>query len=156
MSQVVDALEEARAASARQSWRTAYGAFGDVGDAVLTASDLENFGEAAWWSGKLDEAISLRERAYAAYTAAGDKLGAARMALTLEWDNEARGSFAVANGWMANAERLLSELPEAPEHARLLLIKALAVMFAQGDYARAIELLDEAYVLATRVGDRDS
>ena len=156
MSQVVDALEEARAASARQSWRAAYGAFGDAGDAVLTASDLENFGEAAWWSGKLDEAIPLRERAYAAYTAAGDKLGAARMALTLEWDNEARGSFAVANGWMANAERLLSELPEAPEHARLLLIKALAVMFAQGDYARAIELLDEAYVLATRVGDRDS
>ena len=54
------------------------------------------------------------------------------MALTLQWDNEARGSFAVSNGWMANAERLLADLPEAPEHARLLLIKALAAMFAAG------------------------
>ena len=156
MSQVVDALEEARAAAARQSWRAAYGSFGDVGDAVLTASDLESFGEAAWWSGKLDEAISLRERAYAAYATAGDLLGAARMALTLQWDYEARGSFAVANGWIANAERLLAELPEAPEHARLQLIKALVAMFAQGEYERAITLFDEAYELASRVGDRDS
>ena len=47
----------------------------------MTASDLENYGEAAWWSGKLEEAISLRERAHSAYTAAGDLLGAALMAL---------------------------------------------------------------------------
>ena len=81
MSQVVDALEEARAASARQSWRAAYGAFTEAGDGGLTASDLENYGEAAWWSGKLDEAISLRERAYSAYTATGDLLGAARISM---------------------------------------------------------------------------
>ena len=61
MSQVIDVLEEARAAAGRQSWRAAYGAYSDVGDAPLTASDLESYGEAAWWSGKLDEAISLRE-----------------------------------------------------------------------------------------------
>ena len=91
MSQVVDSLEEARAAAARQSWRAAYGAYLGVGDAPLTASDFESYGEAAWWSGKLDEAISLRERAYSAYTAEGDLLGAARMALTLQWDYEARG-----------------------------------------------------------------
>src|SRR5262245_1957455 len=155
MSQVVDALEEARAASAAQSWRTAYGAYAGIGDVGLTASDLENYGEAAWWSGKLDEAISLRERAYAAYTAGGDLLGAARMALTLQWDYEARGSFAVSNGWMANAERLLADLPEAPEHARLLLVKALTAMFAEGDYERAVTLFDEAYERAVRVGDRD-
>jgi class 3 adenylate cyclase len=155
MSQVVDALEEARAAAARQSWRAAYGAYLDVGDAPLAASDLESYGEAAWWSGKLDEAISLRERAYSAYTADGDGLGAARMALTLQWDSEARGSFAVANGWMANAERLLAGLPEAPEHARLLLVKALNAMFARGEYELAITLFDEVYELANRVGDRD-
>ena len=154
MSQIVDALEEARAAVARQSWRAAYGAYANVGDG-LTASDLEAYGEAAWWSGKLDEAISLRERAYAAYTAAGDMLGAARLALTLQWDNEARGSFAIANGWLASAERLLVDLPEAPEHARLRLIRALTAMFAEGDYERAITLFDEAYELASRVGDRD-
>jgi len=155
MSQVVDALEEARAAATAQSWRAAYAAFGDADDGALTATDVENYGEAAWWSGKLDEAISLRERAYAAYSAERDSLGAARMALTLRWDYEARGSFAIANGWMASAERLLADLPEAPEHGRLVLVKALTAMFADGEYERSITLFDEAYELAGRVGDRD-
>jgi class 3 adenylate cyclase len=155
MSQVVDALEEARAAAARQSWRAAYGAYANVGDVGLTGSDLESYGEAAWWSGKLDEAISLRERAYAAYTAGDDLLGAARMALTLSWDYEGRGAFAIAGGWLATAERLLADLPEAPEHGRMLLIHGITALFAEGDFDRAIERFDEAYDLATRVGDRD-
>jgi class 3 adenylate cyclase len=155
MPQVVDALTEARAAAGRQAWRAAYGTYSDVADAELAPSDLENYGEASWWSGKLDDAIALRERAYTAYTAAGDQLGAARMALTLSWDNEARGSFAVAGGWLANAERLLKDLPEAPEHGRLLLVHAMTAMFAEGDLDRAVALLDDTYELAKRVGDRD-
>jgi class 3 adenylate cyclase len=155
MSQVIDALAEARSAAGRQAWRAAYGAFTEVDKPDLTPSDLENYGEAAWWSGKLDEAIALRERAYTGYTAAGDERGAARMALALSWDNEARGSFAVAGGWLANAERLLKELPEGPEHGRLRLVHALTAMFAEGDYERAIAMFDEAWELAKRVGDRD-
>ena len=155
MSQVVDTLAEARAAAERQSWRSAYGTYSDVADAELTPSDLENYGEAAWWSGKLDEAIALRERAYTGYTAAGDNRGAARIALTLSWDNEARSAFAVAGGWLANAERLLKDLPETPEHGRVLLVHAMTALFAEGDLERAIALLDETYELARRVGDRD-
>jgi class 3 adenylate cyclase len=155
MSQVVDALEEARGAAGRQSWRAAYAAYGGVDDPELAASDLELYGEAAWWSGKLEEAISHRERAYAAYTADGDELGAARMALTLAWDYEGRGAFAIAGGWLANAERLLGGLPEAPEHGRLLLVHALTALFAEGDFDRATEIFDESYELAKRVGDRD-
>ena len=155
MSQVIDALVEARAAAGRQAWRAAYGAYTAVGDAELTPSDLENYGEAAWWSGKPDEAIALRERAYAGYTGENDELGAARMALTLSWDHDGRGSFAVAGGWLANAERLLAELPEAPEHGRMLLIHALKAMFAEGDLDKAVERFDAAWELAKRVGDRD-
>jgi class 3 adenylate cyclase len=77
------------------------------------------------------------------------------MALTLSWDNEARGSFAVAGGWLANAERLLKDLPEAPEHGRLLLVHAMTALFAEGDIDRAVALLDDTYELAKRVGDRD-
>ncbi|HEX4745853.1 MAG TPA: adenylate/guanylate cyclase domain-containing protein [Gaiellaceae bacterium] len=154
MSQVMDALEDARAAAGRQAWRAAYEAYSKV-DGGLGAADLESYGEAAWWSGKLDEAISRREDAYAAYTAAGDVLGAARMALTLSWDYEGRGAFAVASGWLANAERLLADQPESPEHARFLMIKAITALFAEGDYSRAVELFDQSYALAKRVGDRD-
>jgi class 3 adenylate cyclase len=155
MTQVLDTLESARAAAQGGQWRAAYGAFAQVDGAELDPGDLETYGEAAWWNGKLDDAIALRERAYAGYTAAGDTLGSARMALTLAWDYEGRGSFAVANGWLANAERLLEGIPEAPEHAWLALVKAFTALFAEGDLERAGELFQETYDLATRVGYRD-
>ncbi|HSJ94475.1 MAG TPA: hypothetical protein VK896_10620, partial [Gaiellaceae bacterium] len=151
---MIDAIEEARAAAARGAWREAYATY-DAAPDTLAAADLETYGEAAWWSGKLDEAISLRERAYAAYSAAGDTFGSARMAITLAWDYEGRGSFAVSNGWLQTAERLLDGVPEAPEHARLRLTQAITAVFAEGDLERADALFDEAYELAKRVGDRD-
>ena len=145
MSQVIDSLDDARAAASRQAWRSAYAAYAEVDPQVLTAADLESYGEAAWWSGKLEEAIAHRERAYAAYTADGDALGAARMALwRVSWDHNGRGSFAIAGGWFANAQRLLEGLPEAPEHARLALVQALTALFG-GELDEAVQLFDGVY-----------
>jgi class 3 adenylate cyclase len=155
VSQVIDSLDEARTAAGRQAWRAAYGAYAAVDSDDLTASDLESYGEAAWWSGQLEEAIALRERAYAAYSAEGDALGAARLGLTLSWDHEGRGAFAVAGGWLATAERLLRNVPEAPEHGMLLLTHAITKLFAEGDLDGAVGLLEETYEAAQRVGDRD-
>ena len=72
VSQILDSLDDARAAATRQAWRAAYSAYVGADAGALTASDLENFGEAAWWSGKIDEAIRHREKAFAAYTSDGD------------------------------------------------------------------------------------
>ena len=155
MSQVLENLDLARIAAARHAWKEAYAAYTDVDASSLDASDLELYGEAAWWQGKLDEAIRLRERAYAAYTAAEDKLGAARLAITLSWDHDGRGAFAIGQGWLSNAERLLEGQPESAEQSRLILTEALAAMFAEGDLERAVELFDEAYAIAERIGDRD-
>ena len=155
MSQVLDSLDAARKAAAELMWRAAYTSYATVDEAELGPGDLETYGEAAWWNGKLDDAIRLRERAHAAYVASGDELGAARMALTLAWDYEGRGSFAVSNGWGATAERIIARLPEAPEHGRLLLMHALTALFAEGDLERARALFEEAYEVARRVGDRD-
>jgi class 3 adenylate cyclase len=77
------------------------------------------------------------------------------MALMLAWDYEGKGSFAVSNGWLANAERLLEGQPESPEHGRLIMMHALTALFAQGDLERAESLFQEAAELARRVGDRD-
>ena len=152
----VNTLESARDAASRSAWREAHEAYAGVDANSLTAGDLEAYAEAAWWRGKLDEAIGLRERAYAAFTSAGDKLGAARLALALSWDYEGRGAFAVSQGWFANAERLLEGQPESPEHSRLLLFRAIAAMFAVRQLRRRREALRrEAYALAGRVGDRD-
>ena len=154
MSQILESLDDARAAAARQAWRAAYSAYLEADAAALTASDLESFGEAAWWSGKIDEAIRHREKSFATYSSNRDARSAARLALTLTWDYEGKGSFAVSNGWFANAERLLDGVDEAPEHAHLLLTKALGAMM-QGELDAAVVMFDEAYDLAKRVGSRD-
>ena len=91
VAQATAPLDDAREASSRAAWREAYEAYSTLPQSELDAADLERYGESAWWRGKLEEAIALRERAYAAYTAAGDVQGAARMALTLSWDYEGRG-----------------------------------------------------------------
>jgi class 3 adenylate cyclase len=155
MSKTVDALEAAREAAARHAWRQAFEEYGSADPAQLTAEDLDRFGEAAWWSGRLGEAIDLRGRAYAAYASAGQNRAAARVALTLSWDESGRGSFAVSHGWFASAQRLLEDEPEAVEHARLALTQAINTMFAEGDFPAAIAHFERAFELGRRFGDRD-
>ena len=103
MAQATHSLETARDASERHAWRDAYEAYSSLDRQELPAEDLERFAEAAWWRGKLDEAINLRERSYARFSADGDRLAAARLALTLTWDQSGRGAFAVSHGWFSTA-----------------------------------------------------
>jgi class 3 adenylate cyclase len=154
MSQVLDSLEAARAAVTRQAWRAGYDAYSSVDPSGLGPDDYERFGDAAWWSGKLDDAIKNRERAYAGFSAAGDKLSAARVALTLSWDHEGRGAYAVSQGWFATAGRLLEGLPESGEHGRMHVTEAMGALMS-GDLAAAADGFDRSYELGTRIGDRD-
>jgi class 3 adenylate cyclase len=156
MSQLLDDLHAARDAASRHAWREAYDAYSSAERSELTPDDLERLAAAAWWTGRLDEAIRLREQAYAAFAAAGEKLRAAQTALTLSWDQSGRGAFAVSHGWFANAERLLAEAPESAGHARLELTRAVNTMFAEGNLRDAIAAFDRAFELAERSGDRDT
>lgn len=62
----------------------------------------------AWWRNDVEALFEARELAYRAYRAAGDDLGAARMACWLGTDSvDFRGQAAVARGWLARARRLL-------------------------------------------------
>ena len=105
MTQIVDdSLEAGREAARRRAWRDAYELLHSAdASGTLTAEDLENLAEAAWWTGRLEEAITLRERAYAAYGAAGASRSAGLLALTLSIDNLTRGAMSVAAGWLARA-----------------------------------------------------
>jgi class 3 adenylate cyclase len=149
-------VEVARNAAERHSWREAYDAYTGSDDSGLTADDQEQFADAAWWTGKIDEAIGLRERSYAGFSAAGDRLGAARLALTLSWDHLNRGAFAVSRGWFANAERLLEGQPEAREHGFLALSRGITTLFAEGNIDDALPELERAHDIAARAGDRDT
>jgi class 3 adenylate cyclase len=156
MAQAIDPAAVARDAVSRQSWREAFEAYEQLDPTNLSADDLERYSEAAWWTGKLGEAIRLRERAYVAYSGEGKDLAAARVALTLSWDETNRGAFSVAHGWFATAERLLANEEESAEHGRIALTRASNAMFAEGNYPRAIENFEHAYELARRFGDRDT
>ena len=76
MAQTIDPAAVARDAASRQSWREAFEAYTSLDPASLNAQDLEWYGEAAWWSGKLNDAVRLRERAYVAYAGEGQKVAA--------------------------------------------------------------------------------
>jgi class 3 adenylate cyclase len=155
MSKVLDSLENARNAAVRHQWREAYEAYSGLDRRELAADDLERFAESAWWCGKLDEAINLRERSYARYSSNGQRLDSARLALTLSWDHSGRGAFAVSHGWFAKAERLLEGEAESTVHARLALTRAINTLFG-GNPTEAIPDFKLAFELAQRFGDKDT
>jgi class 3 adenylate cyclase len=156
MSQAVESLSGARQAAARHAWREAYDEYSRADRADLTPADLESFADAAWWTGKLDEAIKLREDSYAGFAAAGEKHSAARLALTLSWDHSGRDAFSVSHGWFANAERLLEKEAESVEHGFLALTQGVNALFGAGSLQDAVAHFDLAYELGQRFGDRDT
>ena len=156
MNQLVDdSLEAGREAARRHAWRDAYELLRSADqDGNLAAEDLENLAEAAWWTGRLDEAIALRERAYAAYVQVPEVRRAAMLALMLSMDHANRAALSVAGGWFARAERLLANEPEGAEHGHLALTRGLHA-YELGELERASGEFGRAHDLAVRFGDRD-
>jgi class 3 adenylate cyclase len=139
----------------RHAWRDAYEQLRSVDDdGRLTAEDLENLAEAAWWTGHLEEALAVRERAYAAYVETGETRRAALLAGMLSMDHLARGSMPVASGWLARADRLLSSEEEGVEHGHVALVRGITA-FETGDPETARKDLDRAHELGARFGGRD-
>ena len=155
MSQVLDdSLEAGREAARKHAWREAYDLLQKAAaDEPLGAEDLEFLAESAWWTGRLEEAIEFRERAYAAYVEAGEPRRAALLAMMISGDHGKKGAGAVAGGWLSRAARLLENEPEGVEHGHLALAQGTgAVMMGQLEPAQ--EHLARARELATRFGDR--
>ena len=155
VTQIVDdSLEAGREAARRHAWRDAYELLRSADeDGRLGAEDLENLADAAWWTGRLDEAIGLRERAYTAYAGAQEAGRAAMLALMLAMDYGLRGAMSVSGGWIARAERLLADEPESVEHGHLALAQGTHAL-DMGELDRARESFDRARELASRFGDR--
>ena len=148
-------LAQARAAAAEHRWPDAvaqYQAADD--DAPLAPSDLDGLAHAAWWSGDMVLGISVGERAYAAYSAAGDLPQAAAAALSLAGDYRHRLQDAVASGWLKRAQRLLADLPESAHHGyleRALMNGALD----RGQLDEALERAERALDIGLRFKETD-
>lgn len=115
-----DLLPAARAALAAHDWRCAYELMSAADRAApLSAEDLDGLAEAAYWLGRYREALPARQRAHHAYLQVGDHRRAAVAAVILSMQHGGFRKFAVANGWLQRAQRLLAAEPDCSEHGYL-------------------------------------
>ncbi len=157
VGQVIDEspLQAGRQAVQRHAWREALDLFKEADkDGGLSGDDLAALSQAAWWMGQIDDCISARERAYAAYMNEGKPRRAAMVALELSHDYMGKLAHSIAQGWYSRAERLLEKEPEAPEHGYLAWMRTQAFL-AVGDLDAALEQAERVLAIGTRFGDRD-
>jgi DNA-binding NarL/FixJ family response regulator len=117
-----------------------------------SADVIEGLARAAYLQLDFSSAIEDWQRAYAAHRAAGNQVGAVRVARTLGYVYGAIvGDGAVSRGWIARAQTLLADAPESAEKGWVLLNTG---MF-EGDRALKEERFREALEAARRFGDTD-
>ena len=147
-----DRLREAREALAEADWARARKFFERAREHDESAEALDGLGTAVHFLGEHDEAIELKERAFAAYRRRDKPADAAEVARWLAFLYGAvYGNRAAANGWIALAKRLLDGLEESVEHGRLALDRAPWT----DDPAERERHALEALRLGKRFGDRD-
>ncbi len=155
MSQVVqDPVEAGREALRRREWAEGYELLKSADEAQLGPEELLLLGEAAMWTGRMDEVNDYFERAYRGYLDARNKLRAAFVATWIAHNQKNNLQLSVANGWMSRAKRLLDEEEEAPEHGYWALQKVLFAV-GEGDHVYALRLAKHAEELGRRFGDRN-
>lgn len=157
MTSVVDEhpLDAARVAVARHAWRDAFDLLKDAArEEPLGPGDLMSLGEAAWWLGRLEDAIEAKERAFTCYSEAGDRQNAAICALSIAQDYFSKLAHSIGAGWFNRAERLLEDEPECPAHGHLSFMNAVSAE-AMRDFDTALAFADRTLEIGTRFGDRD-
>ena len=158
MAQAVDdTLRAGREAASRYAWREAFDLLrtADAQHGALGPDDLETLAASAWWTGRLDECIAARERAFASYAAGNDRRRASTVAMALAKDYYAKGASSVGSAWMSRADRLLAEEPECVEHGWLARLHGVIAHEGLGDFDAALVHAERAFELAKRFGDRD-
>ncbi len=150
---VDDPIAAGREAAGRRAWNDAYELLSGAED-ELGAADLEQLAEAAFWTQRLDEALTLRERVHKAYLDEGNRLRAAGIAVRLSLDYMLKAALPLASGWFAKAERLLAEEPESREHGQAALVQAMQSEVA-GKLDDELAHAERAFEIGKRFGDPD-
>ena len=154
MAEGAERLEQARAAAASGAWPEAYALLSEVDGRTLTdPEELEMLGEVAWWTGRVDECIDARTRAFAARLELGEEPRAAVLALKIGRELEHKRS-PLAGAWFSRAERLLAGKTETVEYGYLVRTRARLAM-TKGDYDAALGHAEETIEIGTRHGERN-
>ena len=129
-------MAAARSAFEAADWEGAAEAYERALGDGEEAEALDGLGQVRWFQGRIEEAIDLRERAYALYRRDADHVAAAGIALWLMVEYTAsRGEGAIANGWFLRGERLLAGLELCAPHVELEIARARRVADADPEQA---------------------
>jgi class 3 adenylate cyclase len=152
---VVDTLTAGREAFTHHQWERAYDLLrAEDADHRLGPDDLEQLAEAARWSRHYPDVLDTFERAQVGFAHAGDRRGAARVALKLAWENFTRNDDAVATGWFGQAATLLENDTECAEYGLFLIVSGYTMLMG-GNIDAGRDLLEQARDVGRRVGDQD-
>lgn len=148
-----DPLEQGRDALGRHAWQEAFDLLSSADRKTgLSAADLEALAEAAFFVAQNDEMMELRERAFKARLAEGDRVRAAYLALDLARVNGLHGKTSIASAWAHRGGRLLDGQPESYAHGYLALSQSDAARMS-GDLDAAVTRATEAIEIGERTGD---
>lgn len=146
-------LRAARDACSRYRWDLAYERYRDLAaEGDLPFEDLAAFADAAWWTGRTDESLTVSEQLYHRCLRGDEAATAARLAIEIGFLWLLRGQPAIGSGWIGRATRLLHEIPECAEHGYLHYLEVLDAI-ERGDVDRAIDVTRNMQVLANRHND---
>ncbi|HEU4449895.1 MAG TPA: response regulator transcription factor [Gaiellaceae bacterium] len=155
MAEDAPGTESGWAALAEGRWREARALFEEAVAAGESAEALEGLSWAAWWLDDAPAVFACRERAFGLYDEGGEPAAAARMATWLAVDElDFNGAWAVADGWLARARRLLEPLEPGPDHGWLAFHEGY-LAHARGETDRARALAAEVAELGRRLGVAD-
>ena len=147
-------LEGALDALGSQEWDRAYELLSPEAHDTNDPDVLVAFGDAAWWTGRLDECIDARERAVGLLERAGRQREAVRVAGYLFHDHMFKGRSIVAQTWLRRAARLIELEPGSAEHG-FVLLREIELVTGSGDLDRAQATGEEALGIARAAGDAD-
>ncbi|MFD9502000.1 response regulator transcription factor [Streptomyces sp. NPDC060035] len=113
------AVDGAREAVSREAWGDAYRLLHGIRPDLLGVDDLAALADAAWWTGRVDESVAARTKAYSGYEARGESRQAGYSAWMLFYEHRLAGRNAAAAGWLHRARQQLGGEPECVEQCYL-------------------------------------
>jgi hypothetical protein len=152
---VVEQLIRAREAYDRREWLATYDGLSNAAPDELTAEDFARLATAAYLLGRRNDCVQALQRAYQLNTDAGEVLAAVRSAFWLAFVLLTSGETAVGGGWVARAQRLLTEVDgDVVERGYLLVHQMFRHIFA-GELDIALRLAEQIVGYGRRFADPD-
>lgn len=148
-------LAEGRQAFASQEWDLAHEMLSTAGDTIeLDSEDLRSLGETAFWTGRISDALAIKEKAYGKLEREGKTQAAALTALDLAFLYKYQLSTTLSKAWLARTEELASDAVGTEAYGYLLRWKSVYAFESEGEPEKAVELADDVIACGVELGDR--